>query len=141
MSNGETEGIKPTYIMGIDTASKDKAYCLARWYNGNHEIIFTKTTKDQSLFKREIDSLCSIFNAQLVHEVSSEDIKKNSHKKYPLTPSESFSPEETIKAALDKISELQKQHTIMLNAIRDHKAVSDSSFFELRLPDEIKQIL
>ena len=138
-----TKEEKPTYIMGIDTATEDRAYCLSRAYNGNFEVIFAKTTTDDILFQMEVDSLCNIFNASLVQEVASgTDRKSRSHKKYPLMPHESFSPEETIKAALYKISTLQKQNEAMLQAIREHKVVSpDSAFFELKLPEDIKKLL
>ena len=40
------------------------------------------------------------------------------------------------------ISALQKQNEILLQAIRDYKVVSpDSRFFELHLPEDIKQLL
>lgn len=61
---------KPYYAMGVDAYDKSNlAYCLTRKIDGVIEILLSKTMRDETKFKQEVDTLVSCFNADIFKEV------------------------------------------------------------------------
>lgn len=57
---------KPYYAMGVDTYDKSNlAYCLTRKIDGVIEVLLSKTMRDETEFKQEIETLASCFDADV----------------------------------------------------------------------------
>jgi hypothetical protein len=57
---------KPYYAMGVDTYDKcNLAYCLTRKIDGVIEVLLSKTMRDETEFKQEVETLAKCFDADV----------------------------------------------------------------------------
>lgn len=57
---------KPCYAMGVDTHDKGNlAYCLTRKIDGVIEVLLSKTMRDETEFKQEVETLSNCFDADV----------------------------------------------------------------------------
>jgi hypothetical protein len=57
---------KPYYAMGVDTYDKGNlAYCLTRKIDGVIEVLLSKTMRDETEFKQEVETLAKCFEADV----------------------------------------------------------------------------
>lgn len=56
----------PYYAMGVDTYDKGNlAYCLTRKIDGVIEVLLSKTMRDETEFKQEVETLANCFDADV----------------------------------------------------------------------------
>ena len=57
---------KPYYAIGVDTYGKGNlAYCLTRKIDGVIEVLLSKTMRDETEFKQEVETLTKCFEADV----------------------------------------------------------------------------
>jgi len=57
---------KPYYAIGVDTYDKSNlAYCLTRKIDGVIEVLLSKTMRDETEFKQDVETLAKCFEADV----------------------------------------------------------------------------